>query len=80
MLSRTSTIKVVGCLDSRGLKTRGTGVSAVTYHHVWFSPKERKPILEGDLARTVRDELDRAAEEHEVQLLECELGTITFIC
>lgn len=45
---------------------------ASTLYHVWFATKKRKPVLAGDVAEVAIDSIRKAAQEHDIDLLECE--------
>jgi putative transposase len=47
-------------------------ITEMTFVHVWFSTKERRRVLEGDLLEAAQRELRAAAERHRIRLLECE--------
>ena len=42
------------------------------FYHVWFSTKERKPSLEGDIGESVKQLLQKIASSSELDLVEAE--------
>ena len=42
------------------------------YYHVWFSPKRRRAILEGEIAKVAREGLLDTARVNGIGLIECE--------
>jgi putative transposase len=54
-----------------GERTPRAEVRGLIYH-VWFSPKRRKPLLEGDIASAAVAQLRISAVNWGIDLLECE--------
>ncbi len=46
----------------------------VATYHVWFSPRGRRPALQGEIAAEARDALRGIARRRLIGLLECETG------
>ncbi len=46
----------------------------MSLYHVWFSPKNRKAVLGGEIGHAAREELLQIAEAQAISLLACELG------
>jgi putative transposase len=44
----------------------------MAYFHVWFATKHRMWLLEGQLLEAVREEIAKAAADHEINLIEYE--------
>jgi putative transposase len=54
----------------RGLKP--TASEGLVYH-VWFSTKQRKWLLQGDVVETAKRVIGQVARDHEIDLMELEL-------
>jgi len=57
-------------VDTRGLGKTGGAEPAL--FHVWFSTKQRRWLLQGDIVDAAREEVARVAFEHKIKLLEYE--------
>jgi putative transposase len=62
---------VMSDVEHRGLKPTVFGSS--TIYHVWFSTKNRRRVLEGDVADTAKQVMWQVANERSMDLIELEL-------